>query len=56
MTLLFSGYSHVINNVMTTRVISLSAGTSNVRDNNAFFVEIMSILKAIKSHLNSHMK
>ena len=39
---------------MTTRVLTLSAGTSNVIDdvcdNNAFFVERMSTLKAIKSH------
>ena len=29
MLLLFSGYCHVINNVMTTRYTKLSAGTSN---------------------------
>ena len=29
-TLLFSGLRHVINNVMATRVLTLSAGTSNV--------------------------
>ena len=34
---------------MTTHVLTLSAGTSNVRDNNAFFVETLSTLKAIKS-------
>ena len=38
---------------MTTHVLTLSAGTSNVMttsgDNNAFFVEILSTLKAIKS-------
>ena len=38
---------------MTKHVLTLSAGTSNVmnnvRDNNAFFVEILSTLKAIKS-------
>ena len=33
---------------MTTRVLSLSAGTSN-GDNNAFFGEIMFTFKAIKS-------
>ena len=32
---------------MTTRVLTLSAGTSN--DNNAFFVEILPTLKAIKT-------
>ena len=50
---LFSGQRHVINNVMTTRVLTFSAGTSkrhdDVRDNNAFFVEILSTFKAIKS-------
>ena len=40
---------------MTTRVLTLSAGTSNfmahgdLSDINAFFVEILSTLKAIKS-------
>ena len=35
--------------VMNTRYITLSAGTSNVRDNYAFFYEIMSTFKAIQS-------
>ena len=48
-SLLFSGQRHVINNVMTTRVLTLWAGTSNVRDNNVFFVKLMSTLKAIIS-------
>ena len=42
-----------MNNVMTTRVLTLSAGTSNVMATSVtpmhFFVEILSTLKAIKS-------
>ena len=33
--LLFNGKRHVINNVMTTRYITLLAGASNVRYNNS---------------------
>ena len=43
-SLFFSGSLHVINNVITTRVLSLSAGTSNImtmsdRVNNAFSLQ-----------------
>ena len=51
-SLLFSGYRHVINNVITTRVLTLRREHlrhADVRDNNAFFVEILSTLKAIQS-------
>ena len=48
-SLLFSGKRHVINNVMTTHVLTLSAGTSDVMKTMHFFIEIMSTLKAIKS-------
>ena len=53
-SLLFSGKRHVIKHRMTTRVITLMAHTRNVIDNvrvnNAFLIEIMLILKAIKSY------
>ena len=44
---------HRLNNVMTTRVLTLSAGTSNVMTTSVttmqFFVEIMSTLKKAKN-------
>ena len=56
-SLLFSGLHHVINNVMTTRVLTLSAGTSNVMTTSVTtmhcFIEIMSTLKA--KSFESHM-
>ena len=51
-SLLFSGQHHVINNVMTTRYITLSAGTSNVMTTSVttihFSLKLLSTLKAIK--------
>ena len=44
MSLLFSGQGHVINNVMTTHVLLISAGTNNLRMTSVttmqFFLEI----------------
>ena len=49
---------HVINNVMTTYYITLSAGTNNVVTMSVttmqFFSKIEQTLKAIKSHLKGH--
>ena len=49
----------MINNVMTTRYITLSTGTSKAMmtsvDNNANFHGDKQTLKAIKSHLKGHM-
>ena len=50
MALLFGGYRHVMNNVMITRVLTFFAG-DDVHANNAFFVQIMSTLKAKKTDL-----
>ena len=51
---------HVINIVMTTRYITLSTVTSNVRTTSVttmqFFVEINKHCRRLKSHLKGHMK
>ena len=58
MLLLFSGSCHVINNVMTTNYITLSAGTSNVMGISLTTMQIFrnkQTLKAVKSHLKGYM-
>ena len=54
-SLLFSGLRYVINKVMTTRVLTLSAEARNVMTTSVttmFLVEIMSTFKAIKSYID----
>ena len=55
MTTVIQWISHVINSVMTALCMSLSAGTSNVGDNNANFHGNKLTLKVIKSHFKGHI-